>query len=92
MSAALRRGARFWDAAALALVAVGVVLYLRASAGLREIAAHPVGGGSFVDANQAIAKGHSNMGYVGLALIAAGVAVGVISYLRTRPSPPAPST
>ena len=92
MSTALRAGARWWDAAALALVVAGVALHLRAAAGLREIAAHPVGGGSYVDANQAIAKSHSNMGYVGLALIAAGVAVGVISYLRTRRNPPAPST
>jgi hypothetical protein len=92
VSASLRAGARAWDAAALALVALGVGLYLRAAAGLREIAAHPVGGGSYVDANQAIAKSHSNIGYVGLTLIAAGLAVGVISYLRTRRSPPASST
>ncbi len=92
MSASLRAGARAWDAAALALVALGVVLCFRATAGLREIAAHPVGGGSYVDANQAIAKSHSNMGYVGLALIVAGLAVGVISYLRARRSPPATTT
>jgi hypothetical protein len=92
VSEPLRTGARAWDAAALALVALGVWLYFRATAGLREIALHPVGGGSYVDANQAIAKSHSNMGYVGLATIVAGVAVGVISYLRTRRSPPAPST
>ena len=92
MSAPLRAGARAWDAGALALVALGVGLYFRATAGLREIASHPVGGGSFLDANQAIAKSHSNMGYVGLALIVAGIAVGVISYLRSRRSPPAPTT
>ena len=92
MSAPLRAGARAWDAGALALVMLGVALYFRATAGLREIAAHPVGGGSYVDANQAIAKSHSNMGYVGLALILAGLAVGVISYLRARRSLPTPST
>ena len=91
MSAQLRAGARWWDAAALALVVAGVALHLRAAAGLREIAAHPVGGGSFVDANQAIAKSHGDMGYVGLALIVAGVIVGVMSYLRTRRSATAPT-
>ena len=92
MSAPLGAGARSWDVAALALVAVGVALYFRATAGLREIAAHPVGGGSFVDANQAIAKSHSDSGYIGLALIVGGVIVGVISYLRTRRAPSASST
>ena len=92
MSAPLRAGSRWWDAAALALVALGVGLYLRAAAGLREIAAHPVGGGSYVDANQAIAKSHNDMGHVGLALIVAGIIVGVISYLRTRRSSSAPTT
>jgi hypothetical protein len=92
VSTALRAGARWWDAAALALVVAGVALHLRATSGLREIAAHPVGGGSFVDANQAIAKGHSDMGHIGLALIVAGVVVGVISYLRTRRSSSAPIT
>ena len=92
MSTALRAGARWWDAAALALVVAGVALHLRAAAGLREIAAHPVGGGSYVDANQAIAKSHNDMGHVGLALIVAGIIVGVISYLRTRRSASAPTT
>ena len=92
MSAALRAGARWWDAAALALVVAGVALHLRAAAGLQEIAAHPVGGGSYVDANQAIAKGHSDMGHLGLALIVGGIVVGVISYLRTRRGSSAPTT
>jgi hypothetical protein len=90
VSEALRAGARWWDAAALALVVAGVALHLRAAAGLREIAAHPVGGESFVDANQAIAKGHSDTGHIGLAVIIAGVVVGVISYLRTRRSTSTP--
>ena len=92
MSTELRAGARWWDAAALTLVVAGVALHVRAASGLQEIAAHPVGGGSFVDANQAIAKSHSDMGHIGLALIVAGVVVGVISYLRTRRSSPAPTT
>jgi hypothetical protein len=92
VSAPLRAGSRWWDAAALTLVVGGVALYFRATAGLAEIAAHPVGGGSFVDANQAIAKRHSDTGHIGLALILAGVIVGVISYLRTRRGEPAPIT
>jgi hypothetical protein len=73
-----------WDAAALVLVLAGVALHLRAAAGLREITEHPVGGGTFVDANQAIARGHSTTGHIGLALIVAGIAVGVVSYFRAR--------
>ena len=92
MSEVLRAGARLWDAAALALVVAGVVLHLRAAAGLRDIAAHPVGGDSFVDANQAIATHFANMGHIGLALIAAGIAVGVVSYFRARRTPELPIT
>ena len=87
MSGELRAGARLWDAAALALVVAGAVLHLRAAAGLREIAAHPVGGESFVDANQAIAKHHADLGHIGLALIVAGIVVGVVSYIRARRAP-----
>jgi hypothetical protein len=91
VSGALRAGARWWDAAALALVVIGVALHLRAAAGLREITAHPVGGETFVDANQAIAKGHSDTAHIGLALIAAGILVGVYSYFRAR-RPHTPAT
>jgi hypothetical protein len=91
VSQALRAGARWWDAAALALVVIGVGLHLRAAAGLREITAHPVGGETFVDANQAIAKGHSDLARIGLALIVAGIIVGVYSYFRAR-RPHTPTT
>lgn len=84
MSSGLPAGARLWDAGALALVVAGAALHLRAAAGLREITEHPVAGGTFVDANQAIAHGHGTTGHIGLALIVAGIAVGVVSYFRAR--------
>ena len=84
MSEPLRAGARLWDAAALALVVAGAVVYARASAGMQQLTANPVGGGSFVDANLAAWKSHRDTGNIGLAIVGVGLVIGIISFLRAR--------
>ena len=81
--------ARLLDAAALVLVAGGGVLYARAHAGMKSIAASQIHVAT-IDAPNLVRWNHyRTTSNAGLALVAAGVVVGIVSYLRARRAPDA---
>ena len=81
--------ARLWDAAALALVAGGGALYARAHAGMKSIAASQIHVATIDAPNLVRWNSYRMTSNAALALVAAGVAVGIASYLRARRAPAA---
>ena len=79
--------ARRWDAAALALVAGGAALYVAAHAGMRSILASQVHLATIEAPNITRWVHYRTMSNIGLALVVAGIGVGITAYYRSRPRP-----
>ena len=82
--------ARLWDAAALALVVGGGFLYAQAHAGMQSIASSQIHRATTDAPNLVRWNNYRMTSNASLALVATGVAVGIISYLRARRAPDAP--
>ena len=76
--------ARLWDAAALALVAGGAALYVAAHAGMNGILASQVHLATIEAPNITRWVHYRTMSNLGLALVLAGVGVGIAAYYRSR--------
>ena len=82
--------ARWWDAAALALVVGGGATYAYAHAGMQSITTTQIRA-STIDGLNLVRWNHfRTTSNAALALGAAGGAVGIASYLRARRAPDAP--
>ena len=81
--------ARIWDAAALALVAGGGALYAWSHAGMKSILTTQIHAARVDSPNFIRWNGYRQSSNVALALVAAGVAVGILSYIRARRVPDA---
>ncbi|NUO64466.1 MAG: hypothetical protein HOQ11_16210 [Gemmatimonadaceae bacterium] len=94
MSARPGAAARVWDAAALALVAGGGALYAWSHAGMQSLITTQIRAARVDSPNFARWNGYRESSNLALALVAAGVAVGIVSYFRARRAPeagPAPT-
>ena len=91
MSARPSAAARVWDAAALVLVVGGGALYAWSHAGMKSIITTQIRAARIDSPNFHRWNGFRQSSNVALALVAAGVVVGVISYLRARREPDAPT-
>ncbi len=78
--------ARLWDAAALALVAGGAALYLSAHTGMKGILVSQVHLATVEAPNITRWVHYRTMSNLGLALILAGVGVGIAAYYRSQRS------
>ncbi len=76
--------ARLWDAAALALVAGGAALYLSAHSGMQGILASQVHRATIEAPNITRWVHYRTMSNLGLALVLAGVGVGIAAYYRSQ--------
>ena len=84
MSGKPSTAARVWDGAALALVAGGAVVYVTAHAGMSQILATQVHLATIEAPNLTRWVHYRTMSNIGLGVVAAGVAVGITAYIRSR--------
>ena len=82
--------ARWWDAAALALVAAGGIMYAWAHAGMTSITRSQVHLATIDAPNLVRWNNYRMTSNAALALVGAGVAVGVVTYFRARRRADAP--
>ena len=91
MSARPSAAARVWDAAALVLVVGGGALYGWSHAGMKSIITTQIHAARVDSPNFLRWNGYRQSSNLALGLVAAGVVVGLISYLRARREPDAPT-
>jgi hypothetical protein len=80
--------ARVWDVAALALAGGGAAIYVAAHEGMKGILASQVHAATIEAPNITRWVHYRTMSNIGLALVTAGVVVGITAFIRSRREAP----